>query len=60
MNRCVMVFCGRVCDAKSGCARCSLRLLQVRQTGKGCVIDASLFGSMADWMTVPLFHFEAE
>jgi len=35
-------------------------LLQVRQTGKGCVIDASLFGSMADWMTVPLFHFEAD
>ena len=29
-------------------------------SGKGCGIDTSLFASMADWMTVPLFHWEAD
>ncbi len=29
-------------------------------SGKGCGIDTSLFAGMADWMTVPLFHWEAD
>jgi crotonobetainyl-CoA:carnitine CoA-transferase CaiB-like acyl-CoA transferase len=28
------------------------------RTGKGCGIDASLFSGMADWMTVPLLHYD--
>jgi itaconate CoA-transferase len=28
------------------------------QTGKGSDIKLSLFGAMADWMTVPLLHFD--
>lgn len=35
-------------------------LMQARQTGIGCSIDASLFGCLADWLTVSLFHFEAD
>lgn len=35
-------------------------LLHVRRTGEGCAIDTSLFSSLADWMTVPLFHYEAD
>ncbi len=29
-------------------------------SGKGYGIDTSLFAGMADWMTVPLFHWEAD
>ena len=29
-------------------------------SGKGCAIDTSLFAGMADWMTVPLLHWEAD
>ena len=29
-------------------------------SGEGCGIDTSLFAGMADWMTVPLFHWEAD
>ena len=29
-----------------------------QQTGVGCALDNSLFAGMADWMTVPLAHYE--
>ncbi len=29
-------------------------------TGEGCAIETSLFSGMADWMTVPLLHWEAD
>ena len=29
-------------------------------TGRGCAIETSLFAGMADWMTVPLLHWEAD
>lgn len=35
-------------------------LIQVKRTGVGSSIDGSLFSSLADWMTVPLFHYEAD
>lgn len=35
-------------------------LMEARLTGRGTAIDASLFGCLADWMTVPLFHYEAD
>merc|ERR1719263_1585094 len=35
-------------------------LMARSQTGKGCAVDTSLFGSLSDWMTVPLFHYEAD
>lgn len=35
-------------------------LFQAQKTGVGCAVDVSLFSSLADWMTVPLFHFEAD
>ena len=35
-------------------------LVHVRNTGEGCAIDASLFGCLADWLTVSLFHYEAD
>ena len=28
------------------------------KTGEGCAIDTSLFAGMADWMTVPLLHYD--
>jgi len=33
-------------------------LLQRSITGEGCAISVSLFDSMADWMTVPLLHYD--
>ena len=35
-------------------------LIVKKQTGEGCAIDVPLFSSLADWMTVPLFHYEAD
>jgi len=35
-------------------------LMHARATGEGCVIDASLFGCLADWLTVSMFHYEAD
>lgn len=29
-------------------------------TGEGCAIETSLFAGMADWMTVPLLHWESD
>lgn len=33
-------------------------LIERQNTGRGQVIDISMFDGMADWMTVPLLHFE--
>lgn len=33
-------------------------LLERQQTGKGKAVEVSLFGVAADWMTVPLLHFD--
>ncbi|NKB77970.1 MAG: CoA transferase [Gammaproteobacteria bacterium] len=33
-------------------------LLKRDHTGKGCGIEVSLFGVAADWMTVPLLHYD--
>ena len=30
------------------------------ETGEGCGIETSLFAGMADWMTVPLLHWESD
>lgn len=30
------------------------------ETGEGCAIETSLFSGMADWMTVPLLHWESD
>ncbi|MDE0056876.1 MAG: CoA transferase [Defluviicoccus sp.] len=30
------------------------------ETGEGCAIETSLFAGMADWMTVPLLHWESD
>jgi len=35
-------------------------LIRKKQTGLGCAIDVPLFSSLADWMSVPLFHYEAD
>jgi len=35
-------------------------LMQAKATGVGCAIDASLFGCLADWLTVSMFHYEAD
>eukprot|EP01062_Namystynia_karyoxenos_P071965 TRINITY_DN6779_c0_g1_i1.p2 TRINITY_DN6779_c0_g1~~TRINITY_DN6779_c0_g1_i1.p2 ORF type:complete len:797 (+),score=239.18 TRINITY_DN6779_c0_g1_i1:79-2469(+) len=35
-------------------------LIARERTGRGCAIDCSLFSSAADWMTVPLLHYEAD
>jgi len=35
-------------------------LMAQQRTGRGCAIEGSLFGSLADWMTVPLFHYEQD
>ena len=31
-----------------------------RESGRGTAIDLSLFSSVADWMTVPLLHYESD
>lgn len=33
-------------------------LIARQRSGEGCVIRTSLFAGMADWMTVPLLHFD--
>ena len=33
-------------------------LIARERSGEGCVIRTSLFAGMADWMTVPLLHFD--
>ncbi len=35
-------------------------LIARERTGRGSGIDNSLFAGMADWMTVPLLHYEAD
>jgi len=35
-------------------------LMQARATGVGCAIDSSLVGCLADWLTVSMFHYEAD
>ena len=52
-----------VCDIACGmyAAAAVLEALIARAaTGTGCAIDTSLFAGMADWMTVPLLHWEAD
>jgi len=49
------ISCGMFCHASVLEA-----LLYVKLSGRGCAIDTSLFSSLADWMTVPLFHYEAD
>ena len=34
--------------------------LSWRQSGEGCVVEASLFSGVSDWMTVPLLHYESD
>ena len=33
-------------------------LIERQHSGEGCVIEVSLFDSMADWMAVPLLHYD--
>jgi crotonobetainyl-CoA:carnitine CoA-transferase CaiB-like acyl-CoA transferase len=33
-------------------------LLEREKTGRGCTIEISMFDGMADWMAVPLLHYE--
>ena len=33
-------------------------LIERQHSGEGCVIDVSLFDSMAEWMAVPLLHYD--
>jgi len=50
-----------ICDITCGQQAYSaiLEALIVRQhSGEGCVIDISLFDSIAEWMAVPLLHFD--
>lgn len=49
------ISCGMFCHAAVLEA-----LMEAKRTGQGCAIDTSLFSSLADWMTVPLFHYEAD
>lgn len=50
-----------VCDVACGMyshAAVLEALIARGQTGRGTAIDNSLFAGMADWMTVPLLHYE--
>ena len=50
-----------VCDIACGMyshAAVLEALIARAATGRGCAIDNSLFAGMADWMTVPLAHYE--
>ncbi len=52
-----------VCDISCGMyghAAVLEALIARERTGRGCAIDASLFAGVADWMTVPLLHWEAD
>jgi itaconate CoA-transferase len=33
-------------------------LIERQHSGEGCVIDVSLFGSIAEWLAVPLLHYD--
>ena len=33
-------------------------LIERQHSGEGCVIQVSLFDSMAEWMAVPLLHYD--
>jgi crotonobetainyl-CoA:carnitine CoA-transferase CaiB-like acyl-CoA transferase len=51
-----------VCDIACGMyahAAILEALIERRRTGRGRVVDVSLFDSLADWMTVPLLQYEA-
>ncbi len=50
-----------VCDVACGMyshAAVLEALIERQRTGKGCGIENSLFAGIADWMTVPLAHYE--
>ncbi len=50
-----------VCDIGAGMASYAgilEALLERQQTGQGSAVEVSLFGVMADWMTVPLLHYD--
>jgi crotonobetainyl-CoA:carnitine CoA-transferase CaiB-like acyl-CoA transferase len=52
-----------ICDVSCGmyCHAAVLEALIARErTGRGTAIDNSLFAGMADWMTVPLLHYESD
>ena len=52
-----------ICDIGCGmyCYSAVLEALMSRElSGEGCVIDASLFSAVSDWMTVPLLHYESD
>ncbi len=52
-----------VCDIACGMysvASVLEALLARGVTGRGCAIETSLFAGMADWMTVPLLHWESD
>ena len=53
-----------ICDIGCGmyCYSAVLEALMSRELsgGQGCVIDASLFSAVSDWMTVPLLHYESD
>ena len=52
-----------VCDIACGMYAHSAVLEAImtqRETGQGTCIDVSLFSSVADWMTVPLLHYESD
>ncbi len=52
-----------VCDVACGMyshAAVLEALIARERTGRGTAIDTSLFAGMADWMTVPLLHYEAD
>lgn len=52
-----------ICDIGCGmyCYSAVLEALMSREiSGEGCVIEASLFSAVSDWMTVPLLHYEAD
>ncbi len=52
-----------ICDVSCGMyshAAVLEALIARGRTGRGTAIDNSLFGGLADWMTVPLLHYEAD
>lgn len=52
-----------ICDVSCGmyCHAAVLEALIARgRTGRGTAIENSLFAGLADWMTVPLLHYEAD
>ena len=52
-----------ICDVSCGMyshAAVLEALIARGRTGRGTAIDNSLFAGLADWMTVPLLHYEAD